>query len=144
MDRAEQLRKLSREHHTSLVFARTMAKVAEKGIDEELTEAIQKVTDYYNDELEVHFQHEEHTIFKLLFQEYREHIELATKLVQEHGAMRMLIPTITLDTAKKDLEDFATVLTNHTHAEERVLFPIIEKIFSDEQLDAVLNFKPLD
>ena len=144
MDRAEQLRKLSREHHTSLVFARTLKKTAESGNEEELTKAIKDVVDYYNDELEVHFQHEEHTIFKPLFQGYREHVELATKLAKEHGAMRMLIPTITLETAKKDLEDFATVLTNHTHAEERVLFPIIEKIFTDEQLDAVLNFKPLD
>ncbi len=125
-------------------MARNIAKVAESGSDEELTDAIKEVTDYYNDELEVHFQHEEHTIFKPLFQEYREHIALATKLVQEHGAMRMLIPTITLETAKKDLADFATVLSNHTHAEERVLFPIVEKQFTREQLDAVLDFKPLN
>jgi len=28
--------------------------------------------------------------------------------------------------------------------EEKELFPIVESIFSEEQLDAVLNFEPLD
>ena len=144
MKRAEQLQDLSREHHQSLVMAKRMAEVAEKGSDEELLAAIEKVKAYYEDELEVHFQHEERTIFAPIYKEYKEHIGLATGLLKEHGAIRLLIPQLNLATAKEDLAGFAEVLKNHTRVEERELFPIIEELFTEEQLDAVLNFVPLD
>ena len=144
MKRAEQLQKLSREHHGSLVMAKNIAEIAENGSDADLLEAIKTVSEYYDDELELHFQHEERTIFSLIFGQYKEHIGLATTLLKEHGLIRMLIPKITAETARKDLAEFALVLKNHTRMEERELFPIIEQLFSDEQLDAILNFVPLD
>ena len=144
MKRAQQLQDLSREHHQSLVMAKRMAEVAESGNDEQLLEAIEKVTAFYENELEVHFQHEERTIFALIYKEYKAHIGLATALLKEHGAIRMLIPQLTLSTAREGLATFADVLKNHTRVEERELFPIIEDLFTDEQLDAVLNFVPLD
>lgn len=144
MKRAEQLQKLSREHHGSLVMAKNIAKVAEEGGDEELLEAIETIKSYYSDELEEHFQHEERTIFALIFKQHREHIVLATTLLKEHGFIRLLIPKLALETARKDLAEFAEVLKKHTRMEENELFPLIETLFSDEQLDAVLNFVPLD
>ncbi len=144
MKRAEQLQKLSREHHGSLVMAKNITEIAENGSEADLLEAIKTVTQYYDDELELHFQHEERTIFSLIFRQYKEHIGTATALLKEHGFIRMLIPKLTLDTAREDLAEFALVLKNHTRMEERELFPIIESLFSDEQLDAILNFVPLD
>jgi hemerythrin-like domain-containing protein len=144
MKRAEQLQKLSREHHGSLVMAKNIADIAENGSDADLLEAIKTVAQYYDDELEVHFQHEERTIFSLIFGQYKEHIAIATTLLKEHGFIRMIIPKITPETARKDLADFALMLKNHTRMEERELFPIIEELFTDEQLDAVMNFIPLD
>lgn len=144
MKRVEQLQDLSREHHGSLVMAKKIATVATQGSDEELLEAIETVTEYYNNELEVHFQHEERTIFALIFKDYKEHIDIATHLLKEHGAIRNLIPGLTLETAKKELADFALMLKNHTRMEERELFPLVESLFTDEQLDAILNFVPLD
>lgn len=144
MKRLEQLQKLSREHHGSLVMAKKIARIAEEGSDEELLEAIETVKAYYDEELEEHFQHEERTIFTPIFQQYREHIGIATTLLKEHGFIRLLIPKIQPESARKDLADFAEVLKNHTRMEERELFPVIETLFSDEQLDAVLNFVPLD
>lgn len=143
MKRAEQLQKLSREHHGSLVMAKNIAEIAENGSEADLLEAIKTVTQY-NDELELHFQHEERTIFSLIFGQYKEHIGIATTLLKEHGLIRMLIPKLTPETAREDLAEFALVLKNHTRMEERELFPIIEELFSDEQLDAILNFVPLD
>jgi len=144
MKRAEQLQKLSREHHGSLVMAKKIAKIVETGSDEELVEAIALVNKYNDDELEEHFQHEEHTIFAPIFKEYKEHIELAKPLLKEHGYLRMLIPRITPETARQDLAEFAVILERHTRVEERELFPIIESLFTDEQMDAVLNFKPFN
>jgi hemerythrin-like domain-containing protein len=144
MKRAQQLQDLSREHHDSLVMSKKITEVAEQGSEAELLEAIEKVKNYYENQLEVHFQHEERTIFSLIFREYREHIGLATSLLKEHGAIRMLIPKLHLEAAREDLAEFAELLKNHTRVEERELFPIVESLFSDEQLDAVLNFVPLD
>ena len=144
MKRAEELQKLSREHHGSLTMALTISKIAENGSDSERLAAIDTIKNYYNKELEDHFQHEEQTIFALIFKKYREHISLATLLLKEHGYLRMLIQRIKPETAKKDLADFAFVLKKHTRVEERELFPIIESLFTDEELDGVLNFIPLE
>ena len=144
MKRLEQLHKLSKEHHQSLVMAKHISEIAKSEDHKELLEAIEKVKHYYDDELEEHFQHEERTIFAPIFKEYREHIGIATSLLKEHGYIRMLIPKMTLETAQKDLAEFGSMLKTHTRVEERELFPLIEKLFSDEQLNAILNFVPLD
>ncbi len=143
MKRKEQLHKLSSEHHGSLVMAKRIAKIAEEGNEEELLEAIKTVQKYYDDELEEHFQHEEHTIFAPIFKVHKEHIGLAKPLLKEHGLIRMLIPALTPDTARDGLATFAALLKDHTRVEERELFPAIEKTFSKEEFDAVLNFKPI-
>ena len=109
-----------------------------------MLEAIETVKKYYDEELEQHFQHEERTVFAPIFNEYRDHVGMATTLLKEHGYLRLLIPKITLDTAKNDLAEFGLMLKNHTRMEERELFPVVEKLFTEEQLDAVLDFVPLD
>ncbi len=144
MKRCEQLKKLSREHHGSLSMALKISKIAKKNVESELLEGINTVQHYYNDELELHFQHEEQTIFSTIFKQYKEHIGVATTLLKEHGYLRVLIQRLTLETAQKDLADFAQLLKEHTRVEERELFPIIQDLFTDEQLDRVLNFEPLD
>jgi len=144
MKRVEQLQKLSREHHGSLVMAKNIGLIAKEGGEQELLDAIETVKNYYDDELEEHFQHEERTIFAPIFKQFPDLKEMATILLKEHGFIRIMIPKITLETARKDLTDFALVLKNHTRMEERELFPLIETLFSDEQMDAVLNFTPLD
>jgi len=144
MKRAEQLIKLSREHHGSLSMAKKISNIAANGTDEELLEAIEIVKEYNKSELEEHFQHEERTIFALIFSDYKEHIGIATVLLKEHGYIRQLIPRMTLETAKEDLAEFGKMLKEHTRLEERELFPLIEELFSKEQMDAILNFVPLD
>ena len=144
MKRAEQLQDLSREHHDSLVMAKRLIEAVKEGSDEALLAAIEKVKSYYENELEVHFQHEERTIFAPIFKYYIEHAPLAVPLLKEHGAMRLLVPRLTIGNAKELLAEFAEMLKSHTRIEERELFPIVEASFTKEQLDAVLNFVPLD
>lgn len=144
MKRAEQLIKLSREHHGSLTMAKKISNIAANGTDEALLEAIESIKVYYDSELEQHFQHEERTIFTPIFSYYKEHTGIATTLLKEHGHIRVMIPQLKLETAKKDLAEFGEILKNHTRMEERELFPIIETLFTTEQLDAIMNFVPLD
>ncbi len=144
MARVEQLKELSREHNESLIFAQEIFETAQNGSDDAVEKAMERVKAYCNNELELHFQHEERTIFAPIFKEYKEHIALSKDLLKEHGVIRLLIPKMTLETARDDLSYFAITLKNHTDSEEEKLFPIIEELFSDEQLDAIVNFKPLD
>lgn len=144
MKRVEQLVKLSREHHVSLVMAKKYSDIAENGTEEELRESLEQIKEYYNSELEEHFQHEERTIFAPIFSEYKEHIGIATILLKEHGHIRKMIPLLNIETAREDLAEFGEMLKNHTRMEERELFPIIQTLFTTEQLDAILNFVALD
>lgn len=144
MKRAEQLQKLSREHHDSLVMAKKYTELAKTGSESDFIEAIKELNEYNDNELEFHFQHEERTIFAVIFKNYKEHIPLATPLLKEHGFMRMLIPQITPATAKEHFAVLGEVLKDHTRVEERELFPVIEQTFSDEELNAIVDFKPID
>lgn len=143
MNNCEQLKKLSDEHRDALVFAGEIANIAAEGNEAELAEGIERVNRYYESELEEHLQHEEQTIFAPLVQEHKEHIELCITLGREHGYLRSVVEEMTLETAKKDLADFALVLKNHSLTEERELFPLLGTLFSEEQLNTVLNYVPL-
>lgn len=144
MARVEQLKKISQEHNESLIMAQDIFEIAQNGNDDAVQDAMEKIRDYCNNELELHFQHEERTIFAPIFKEYKAHIALSKELLKEHGIIRLLVPKMTLETARDDLSYFAITLKNHTDREEQELFPIIEELFSNEQLDAIVNFVPLD
>ena len=144
MKRAAQLLHISKEHHDSIVMAENILDVVENGSDDELLAEIEKVKSYYDNHLEIHFQHEERTIFAPIYKEYKEHVPLAMPLLKEHGAIRLLVPQLALENAKEGLAMFAETLLSHTRIEELELFPIIEEIFSKEQMDAVMDFESLD
>ncbi|NOQ80612.1 MAG: hemerythrin domain-containing protein [Gammaproteobacteria bacterium] len=140
--RCQQLQKLSHEHNDCIVFAEKIAQISESGDHSQLAKGIELVQKYNQTELEAHLKHEEQTIFALLVQEHKEHLELCISLGREHGFIRTLVEEMTLETAQQDLADFAHILKHHTLAEEMKLFPIVESLFTEEQLDAVLDFVP--
>ncbi|MCK5902946.1 MAG: hemerythrin domain-containing protein [Cocleimonas sp.] len=144
MNRVNQLEPLNQEHESAIVFANKILIIAKSEDRKVLFNGIETIKKYYNTELEVHFQHEERTIFSPIFKEHREHIQMATALLKEHGFIRLLIQRINLQNANKELYEFATVLKNHTHIEEKTLFPLVTSLFSDEQLQAVINFTPVE
>lgn len=140
--RCEQLQKLSQEHQDSLLMAEKLATIAETGTEASLREGMDLLKKYNETELETHLQHEERMIFAPLIQEYGQYVDLCITLGKEHGFLRTIVEEISLETAQKDLADFARVLKSHSIVEETELFPIIESLFSEEQLDRVLNFEP--
>ncbi len=140
--RSRQLRRLAREHQDCLLFADELAEIAEHGDDEALANGVEMVRAYNDAELEAHLQHEEQTIFAPLIQGYGEHMDLCIALGKEHGYLRTLVEEMTPETARKHLADFSRVLKRHTLQEEEVLFPLVDSLFTQEQLDAVMAFTP--
>lgn len=142
MNSCKQLQKLSQEHDYCLSLAKKLADIAKEGSDTELAKGVEIVKRYNDEELEVHLQHEEQTIFLPLMMHHEEHAQLCITLGKEHGLLRTLVENITLKTAEKDLTEFASVLERHTLMEEKELFPLLESLFTEEQLDKVFSFVP--
>ncbi|CAA6828135.1 MAG: Unknown protein [uncultured Thiotrichaceae bacterium] len=143
INRGEQLAKLSQEHEASLVLAKALLEVAERADEQELLATIDKLKTYNDEELELHFQHEERTVFAPIFKEHREHIPFATALLKDHGEMRRLIPNLHIGAAREQIHYFAELLRKHTLQEEQELFPLIAEQFTDEQLAAIVDFTPI-
>lgn len=140
MKRYEQLLKLSREHHSSLSMAQKITRTVNDGDTEDLTTAIQTVKDYFSAELKQHFQHEEDTIFSLILNEYQDHANIVQSLREEHNIIRALVANLAPSNAVAELTRFADLLKSHTRTEERELFPLVETLFTQEQLDHILNY----
>lgn len=143
MNRGEQLAKLSQEHQASLTFAKKLRAVSLRGDKKEMLQTIEALKEYNETELELHFQHEERTIFAPIFKEHTAHIPLSKDLLKEHGVMRLLIPNMNEEEAQDQLMYFAALLEKHTLQEDKELFPIVAKEFSDEQLAAIVDFTPI-
>jgi len=137
------MEELIAEHSAGLVFAAEITRIAEEGQDHELVAGIEKVRKYNEEDLESHLQHEEQTILGPLIQSHPEHTELCVTIGKEHGYIRSLIEEMSVATARKDLADFGLILKNHTLLENEELFPIVEKLFTEEQMDAIASFVPL-
>lgn len=140
--RCQQLRKLAQEHEEALTFADRIAGLAETGSEQSLAEGIRLVQDYYYDELEEHLQHEEQTLFAALLEHGKEHLPLCMQLGQDHGFLRTVVTSLRPETARQDLSAFAEVLRKHTEFEEERFFPLVESLFTPEQLERVMHFKP--
>jgi hemerythrin-like domain-containing protein len=141
--RCRQLQRLTEEHQGVMVLSDTLSCLAMDGDETGLAEGLRRVQEYYEEELEAHLQHEEQTIFRTLMQYGREHFPLCVRLGTEHGILRTLATNLHPETARRDLADFARVLREHTEAEEAELFPLVESLFTTEELDAVMAFAPL-
>ncbi len=144
--RCQQLQKLSHEHNDCILFAENIAAIAATADKAQLSEGIKLVREYNLTELEAHLRHEEQAIFAVIVQHHKEHINLCISLGKEHGFIRTLVEEMTAEaiapeTAQQALADFSSLLKHHTLEEETKLFPIVESLFTEQQLDAVLDFK---
>jgi len=142
--RAAQLRKLVQEHHECITFAEGLVQTAEQGSDAEVAAGMTKVELYNRTELEPHLQHEEQTILGPLVQEHPDHMQLCIRVGQEHGQLRMLVEKMASEPERNDLGVFGKLLKSHTMLEEGELFPLIEELFTPEQMDQVTGFTPFE
>lgn len=140
--RAKQLQKLVQDHHECIVFANDLIRIAENGSDSDVAAGLTKVELYNRMELEEHLQHEEQTILGPLVNEYPAHASLAIQIGQEHGSMRLMVEQMGMGSPRDGLAQFGHLLESHTILEEKELFPLIEKLFTPEQLDLVTGFTP--
>lgn len=120
MKRSAALRQLSREHHTALSLALRIAKAAGP---EARNVLLATVPTLFRDELEPHFQTEEHSLLPPLAR--LGETALVERTLAEHARLRALAAAIGVGEASA-LAPFGTLLQAHVRFEERELFAVAE------------------
>ena len=132
--RNENILKLSKEHHFSLLFCWKIRQGLKMNID---ASRIVKYAQYFHAHfLRLHFRAEELFLFASLDGKRIE------KAIDQHKEINKLLAKLsknTEDNASGQLEKLATLVDDHVRYEERILFPHLEKMLSEEQLAAIGN-----
>jgi hypothetical protein len=127
--RSEHLVRLSREHHSGLLFCWKIRQGLKKNAD---TERIKRYVDFFwQHDLASHFREEEDILFAL-----KKDDDKVKKALQEHVEIKSLVDSITKNKSpeKSLLLSLADEVDNHIRYEERELFPHLEAAFTQEQL----------
>jgi len=130
--RNEQIKKLSREHHFSLLFCWKIRHGLKNNV---AAERIKEYVEYFwHENLRRHFQEEE----RLFFAPLSDH--KVQRAVREHkmiGREIKELSTLRGIRLNRKLEELADLVSNHVRFEERVLFPHLERIMSKEQFETI-------
>lgn len=127
--RSEHLVRLSREHHSGLLFCWKIRQGLKKNAN---TERIRKYVEYFwQHDLADHFREEEDILFAP-----KKDDDKVKKALQEHVEIKALIDSVTKNNAPEPglLTSLADAVDNHIRYEERELFPYLETAFTPEQL----------
>jgi len=118
MNRIEDLRALSDDHHTALVLARRCQQVAQGKLSLSVETVWEHVLTAFSSHLEPHFQIEESFLLPAL--EVLEEFELVARIRSDHARLRALRDTTPL--TQKLVEEFGRSLESHVRFEEREVF----------------------
>ena len=138
MKRKEQLAPLSREHHQSLVLAKKCIDISRSNDMALITAQCKQIVQKFDEIWESHFAVEEQTLFKLAAS-YNEQLQrLCDDLAKQHQLLREMKQQMQQGNYNS-LETFGIILKTHTRAEERELFPQVERFFNQDDLNEVLR-----
>ncbi|HWH63906.1 MAG TPA: hemerythrin domain-containing protein [Ginsengibacter sp.] len=130
--RNEHIKKLSKDHHSGLLFCWKIR----QGLKHEVpTERIKKYTGYFwRNHLAVHFREEETILFSPLKD------DLVQKALDDHKQIKhqfdKLLDGLAGD-AKTELMNLANLIDDHIRYEERKLFSHLEKVLNEKQLEEI-------
>lgn len=128
MKRNINLQELSRDHHHGLLLGWKIR----KGLQTEVPES--SIADYvrffWDRALAPHFSEEEELILRFL----SDNDEFKQRTLLEHQAVQDRVKNLN---TKDDLLGLATLLDNHIRFEERELFPYLESLLTENQLEKI-------
>ncbi|MGN5955721.1 hemerythrin domain-containing protein [Sphingobacterium lactis] len=123
------LQPLSREHHFALLLCWKIRKGLQNSVDPERIGAY--VKEMWKHQLSEHFELEEKFLYPIIGHQH----EYILDAIADHRLLKWLIllepfTTLTLARIEKNL-------ASHIRLEERVIFPEIQKVATEEQLEIV-------
>lgn len=129
LKRHKALVSFSREHHHGLLLSWKIRSGFSKNIE---VERIKTYADwFFENHLVPHFELEETHIFPLL----EPSNELVKRALADHRRLKRLFKTE--DEIEKSLSKIEEELEQHIRFEERVLFPEIQKVATEDQLNVI-------
>jgi hemerythrin-like domain-containing protein len=138
MKRITQLQPLSNEHHQSLRLAKKCKDIIAKETDEVIKSFSLQLKDEFDAQWDNHFRTEEKTIFSVAKDKGKEISEICQQLKKEHQILENMVESISAGDYQL-LHEFGQLLHDHTRLEERQLFPMVEDMFTQEELDNILK-----
>ena len=129
--RDENIKRLSREHHFSLLFCWKIRKGLKADV---ATERIRKYVQYFwQQHLQPHFREEEDILFVAIKDKQ------VQRAINEHKYIKLLIEGLedSENNVRKNLVKIADMVDEHVRYEERELFPHLERKLSKEQLENI-------
>ena len=131
---------LSHDHHHALILAQAIKKnEAKSGLGaKSIEEKVKATINAYNTELIPHFSHEEVLLFPIALGKDEELDKMIQDIIEEHDKIRSYLESLQIGNVEENLDAFGKLLENHVRTEERILFPKIEEVVGDEELN-ILN-----
>lgn len=135
--------KLSQDHHASLLFCFKLRQGLRHGV---AASRMKPYVDYFSHHhFREHFAEEEQILFAPLKDK---HDEMVQRALDEHVKVLSLVDAILSPTGGTDQQfaQLAQMVDDHVRFEERVLFPHLESVLSEDQLEEIgkqLPNKPL-
>ena len=132
INRSEHMKRLSREHHFSLLFCWKIRQGLKTNV---AVERMRKYVQYFwQQHLKPHFREEE----KILFAPIKD--RQVQRAINEHKYIRQQIedlPNYPENKERKTLARIADMVDEHVRYEERELFPHLERKLTEEQLESI-------
>lgn len=132
MKRHPALHPLSDDHHRSLVLARRLQRIAPDAGAKAVAALGREVRSGFEVDVEPHFAIEERWLLPLL--EERGRGALVERTRKEHAQIRAFVAGRWSAASARAL---GALLARHVRFEERVLFPEVEALFSERELERV-------
>ena len=114
-------------------------KAAKSGLGaKSIGEKVKATINAYNTELIPHFSHEEVLLFPIALGKDEKLDKMIEDIMEEHDKIRIAVEFLKVENIEDNLDAFGRLLEQHVRTEERILFPKIEEVVGDEELN-ILN-----
>lgn len=146
MKRHESLHALSQHHHFALLeslFIRRATEESDITRDARLREVADKFMGFWEKDGKLHFREEE----EILIPAYALHVSIrddqdVLRMLADHAMIRAKIGKLSAllsnnEAFEADLIELGELLQNHVRLEENIIFPRMETILSEEELQKV-------
>lgn len=130
--RNENIVKLSKDHHASLMFCWKLRQGIKHHAD--LNRMVAYVDYFWTHHFSEHFREEEEILFAPLQD------EMVNKAFADHRQVNAFIKSLSDRSARdsyETLSELADLVDEHVRYEERILFPHLEKELSESQLEEI-------
>lgn len=142
MRRHDALIPLTHDHHHALARARRLRLAAVSEDGEEQRAAAEELVEFFERDSLLHFREEEEILFPLVIDRADAPTELLSTLLLEHVRMHRLVGRLRAELeegapAPETLQAIGELLAAHIRAEEGELFPLMERMVSEEDLRSI-------